>query len=141
MNRQEIMEFINKNPVCYLATVDGKKPRVRGMMTYRADENGIIFHTGTSKDLYKQLTKNPNVEVCFSNLEKGMQIRVEGRVEESKDADLKKEIIEARPFMKPWLEKYGDKVLAVFIVKKPIATIWTMQANFEPKEYIPLFEK
>jgi len=141
MNRQGIIEFLNKNPMCCLATEEGKKPRVRGMMIYRADSDGIIFHTGTSKDLYKQITKNANVELCFYNLEKGIQVRVEGKAVENKDAGLKKEIIEARPFMKPWLEQYGEEVLAVFAVKNPVAVIWTMETNFTPKEYIPLFEK
>jgi len=32
MNKAEIMAFLNSNPVCRLATLDGDQPRVRGMM-------------------------------------------------------------------------------------------------------------
>lgn len=32
MNRQEIIELINSNPVFFLATVDSDRPRVRGML-------------------------------------------------------------------------------------------------------------
>ncbi len=40
MTRKEILEFINKNPVCFLATQDSEQPRVRGMMVVKADEKG-----------------------------------------------------------------------------------------------------
>ncbi|MBE6072392.1 MAG: pyridoxamine 5'-phosphate oxidase family protein [Clostridium butyricum] len=66
MTKQEILESINKNPVFYLATIDGDKPKVRGMLLYKADDNGILFHTGASKDLYSQILKNPNAELCFN---------------------------------------------------------------------------
>lgn len=58
MNKNKIFNFLNANPVFHLATVDGNKPHVRGLLLYRADENGIIFHTGKMKDLHKQLTEN-----------------------------------------------------------------------------------
>jgi len=49
MNKTQILEFTNTNPVCRLATVEGDQPRVRGMMMYKADDEGIIFHTGISR--------------------------------------------------------------------------------------------
>lgn len=139
MTKTEIIEFINKNPAAHLATVDGGKPHVRGMLIYRADEQGILFHTGTSKDLYKQLMKNPDVELCFNSYKENIQVRVSGQAEEVKDSALKKEIVEARPFLKPWLEQYGEDLLAVFRVTKATAVIWTMATNFAPKTPITLY--
>ena len=65
MNRNEMLQFMNANPVCCLATVENGQPRVRGMLMYRADEQGILFHTASFKDLYRQVQENPLVEVCF----------------------------------------------------------------------------
>ena len=65
MDKKEILEFITKNRVGYLATVEGDKPHVRAMGTYRADEDGIIFSMQSPKDVYKQLVKNPEAEVCY----------------------------------------------------------------------------
>ncbi len=141
MNRAEIIEFMNSNPASHLATVDGTRPRVRGMLIYRADEEGIIFHTGASKDLYNQLMKNPDVELCFNNYKENIQIRVSGQAEEVRDIGLKKEIIEARPFMKPWVEQYGEDMLAVFRVKNAVAIVWTMETNFAPKNYVALQDR
>ena len=133
MNREEILQFIRANPACHLATVDGDQPRVRGMLAYRADPSGLLFHTGRAKALTRQLLKNPRVEVCFNSPD--TQVRVAGVAEIVEDLDLKKEIVAARPFMKPWIEKHGYDLLAVFRVTQCQAAVWTMAANFEPTTY------
>ncbi len=134
------MGFLNTNPVFHLATVEGDKPHVRGLLLYKADENGIIFHTGKMKDLHKQLTKNPNVEMGFNtnSFENLIQIRVSGTVELVENLELKKEIVQKREFLKPWVDQMGYEFLAVYRMKKGVATIWTMKTNFAPKEFIEL---
>ena len=140
MNKKEILEFLNANPIFHLATVEGDKPHVRGMLLYRADENGIVFNTGKVKDLYQQLTENPNVEMSFTNgiFENLIQVRVAGTVELLEDLDLKKEIVEKRDFLKPWVEEVGYEPLAVYRVKNGVAVMWTMATNVAPKEYVQL---
>jgi pyridoxamine 5'-phosphate oxidase len=140
MNKSEIFEMLNANPVLHLATVDGDKPHVRGLLLYKADEHGIMFHTGKMKDLHKQLTQNPNVEMCFNNgnFENLVQVRVSGTVELIEDLELKKEIVQKREFLKPWVDEMGYDFMAVYNLKKGSATVWTMGTNFEPKEFIEL---
>jgi uncharacterized pyridoxamine 5'-phosphate oxidase family protein len=140
MNKSEILAFLNANPVFHLATVEGSRPHVRGMYLYRADEKGILFHTGKMKDIHKQLTANPNVEMSFNNgkFEDLIQIRVSGKVELIEDLDLKKEIVQKREFLKPWVERDGYESLAVYRLKNGKAAIWTMKTNFTPKEFIDL---
>jgi len=138
MTKAEILAFINAGPTCYLATSENNKPHVRGMVIYRADEKGIILQTWNVKDLYKQLTENPDVELCLLNNEKNVQIRVSGKATIVEDLDLKKEIVEKRPFLKPWVEKMGFDKIAVFRIVKCVAHQWTREANFLPKEYINL---
>lgn len=140
MNKNEILAFLNANPIFHLATVEGDKPHVRGLLLYRADDNGILFHTGKNKDLHKQLSGNPNVEMSFHNgrFEELTQIRISGSVELDEDMELKKEVVQARDFMKPWVEKWGYDFLAIYRMKKGKATVWTMATNFSPKEFIEL---
>lgn len=140
MNKEEILNFLNTNPVFHLATVEGGKPHVRGMLLYRADENGLLFHTGKMKDLHTQLTENPKVELAFNNgkFEDLIQIRISGAVELVEDLDLKKEIVQNREFLKPWVEQSGYGPLAVYRIKQGVATVWTMKTNFEPKNYIEM---
>ncbi|HAK87998.1 MAG TPA: pyridoxamine 5'-phosphate oxidase [Nitrospiraceae bacterium] len=140
MNKTEILEFLNANPVFHMATIEGDKPRVRGMLMYRADENGILFHTGKVKDLHKQLTENPLVELSFNNgsFENLIQIRVSGVVELTEDIELKKEIVQKREFLKPFVEQYGYDPLVVYRLKNGTASVWTMRTNLAPKEFIKL---
>lgn len=140
MNKDEIFEAIAKNPVFQLATMDGNQPRVRGMLLYRADENGILFHTAASKDLYKQVQANPNVELCFNC--NGTQIRITGKLKIVDDNDLKDEICNhpSRKFLAQWKEdgsfKNIYKDLIVFSLEHGSIVTWTMADNFAKKSPI-----
>ncbi len=125
MNKAEMYAFITKNPMGYMATVDGNKPHVRGMGCFRADENGIIYFTSYPKNVCKQLLANPETEVCY--FADGTQLRVSGRVEELKDNTLKQAIVDKYPFLKPNIEKFGLDHMAVFRLKPVEASTWSMQ--------------
>ena len=125
MDKKEILEFITKNPIAYVATVDGNKPHVRALGTYRADENGIIFSMQSDKNVYKQVMDNHETEICYYN--DGIQIRLTGQMEPVADMDLKKEIAEARPFLKPGVEKNGWDYVGVFKVVNAKASMLDMK--------------
>ena len=142
MTKQEIFEKCSQAGLLQVATVDGKQPHVRTVMLYRADENGIVFHTAEFKDLYKQIKENPKAEFCFNC--KNEMIRVTGDLEIIDDMDFKKEIVAhpSRGFLKSWLE--NDVMpdfwnnLKIIRMTHGKATVWSMEKNFEPKEYIQL---
>ena len=138
MTKEEILEFITKNPVFSLATAEGNQPHVRIIMLYKADKDGIIFCTGRQKAVYEQLQANPAVEMCFYNTDNGCQVRIEGNVELVDDLELKMQIVEQFTFLKPWVESEGYEVLIPFCMKNGKATVWTMETNFDPKQYIQL---
>jgi pyridoxamine 5'-phosphate oxidase len=137
MNKSEILEFLNANRDCFLATVEGNKPHVRAIGMVKADEDGIILEIGTFKDVYKQMVANPNVELCFYNAKDGIQIRVSGAVEPVDDIELKKEIVVQRPFLKERIAKGGYEAMGVFRLKG-FAYVWSFATNLEPKKYIQL---
>ena len=137
MNKAEILAFLNANPTCYLATVEGDQPRVRAFGMVKADNNGVILETGTFKDVYKQLVANPKVELCFFNAKDGIQIRVSGTVEPVDDIKLKDEIIVQRPFLKERVAKGGYESIGVFRLKGS-AYVWSFQVASEPKKYVQL---
>ncbi len=138
MTKSEILESINKNPVFFLATQDGEQPHVRGMMVVEADENGILFNTGKPKDVYRQLSANPLVELCFYNAEESKQIRISGKVELMDEMNVKEKVLEKFPFLKPLVEKEGYDVLAPYYLRNGKAVVWTVETNLAPKEYIEL---
>ena len=145
MQKKEIFEIININPIIFLGTVDGTEPRVRAMLLYKADENGIVFHTGPIKEVYHQILKNPNVEMCFYDFAQNIQIRVRGALEKIDDISYKEEISKhpTRAFMQAWkancksMDEFYN-MFSVFRLKNGKAHVWTFEKNFEPKEYIIL---
>ncbi len=134
MDKKEILSFITNNNIGYLATTEGKAPRVRGMDTFRADEHGLIFYTSKSKNVCKQMMKNPEVEVCY--YAKGIQVRVRGKMEMLEDMDLKKEIVARREFLGDYSEEdYED--MAVCRLKGK-ATVWTMNCGDATSPFVDL---
>ena len=138
MTKEEVLQFITKNPVFSLATIDGGQPRTRMIMMYRADENGIIFTTGADKDVNKQLQANPAVEMCFYGGDQNCQVRIDGLAKVIDDLELKKQIVEDFPFLKPLVEARGYDVLVNYRIRNGKATSWTMETNELPKEYVQL---
>lgn len=138
MNREEIIELIGRNPVFHLATVEEGEARVRGMLMYRADDKGILFHTGPMKEVHRQMVSNPAVELCFHDWQANVQVRVRGRATLVADQALKEEIVNSpgREFLKPWIEAAGYELLSVFRVEQCRAQVWTMETNFAPKEWV-----
>jgi len=145
LQKEQIFGILNKNPVFFLATLDGTEPRVRGMLLYRADASGIVFHTGPHKDLYHQILQNPAVQLCFYDSAQNIQVRVRGSLEKSDDETLKDEIAAhpTRAFMQSWKAKCATKqdfynMFSVFRLKNGIANVWTFDTNFAPKTDIQL---
>lgn len=138
MTENEMFKLMNENPVFHLATVDGDQPRVRGMLLFRADEGGIIFHTASTKEVFTQIKKNPKAEMCFSG--GGVQLRVTGVLEQVFDDKLREEIFShpSRAFLQAWKDNGIDNLLQVFAMKSCTAVTWTMETNFEPKKPVSI---
>ncbi|HOY30343.1 MAG TPA: pyridoxamine 5'-phosphate oxidase family protein [Bacteroidales bacterium] len=137
-SREEILDFIRKNPLAFVATMDHDQPRVRGIMTYKTDEQGIVFNTGKNKDFYRQLIANPKVELCFYS--NHIQVRVTGIVTETdEDLALKKEIVASRPFMQPWIEAAGYEIIGLFRICNCKAHVWSADAPMARKRPVDLF--
>ena len=144
MTKETIWKTLEANPVSHLATDDHGQPRVRAVLLYTGRPGEILFHTGSFKDLYAQLSHNSRVELCFQDAAEGRQIRINGMAEEVEDRVLKDEICEhpTRTFLKAWresgtLENFYE-TFKVYRIADPKAHCWTMGENFAPKREIAL---
>ena len=61
---EEVQEFLKSAQTYYLATIDGNRPRVRPFGTAEIFEGKLYIQTGKKKDVFKQIEKNPEVELC-----------------------------------------------------------------------------
>ncbi|WP_440948219.1 pyridoxamine 5'-phosphate oxidase family protein [Methanosarcina sp. T3] len=138
MDFNDCTKFANETPVCYLATVEGDQPRVRALGFWFADESGFYFQTGAMKDMYGQLRTNPKVEVCFwqPGEAAGAMMRVAGKIEFVDEPELKKKVLEDRPFLKDLGMTFDSPELIIFRISKGEAYFWTMTTNLEPKKFI-----
>jgi uncharacterized pyridoxamine 5'-phosphate oxidase family protein len=128
MTRSEILEFVKRNPMSFMATVENGEPRVRGMGIPVVDEKGLVFGTGTGKQVCRQLLANPSVELCFWSQEERTQIRLRGKMEIVNDPDLLRHIVETVfTFLKPVVEKHGWESLTLFRFPKGKALLWSAQ--------------
>ncbi len=118
MNKQEILNFINRNPICYLATSHDNIPSVRIMRILKADKNAIMFNTKKFKKSFEELSKNPNIEICFYNEDDDIQIRVFGKAKEIDNLDIKKKIVADFPKLSDLVEKQGYDIITPFILEE-----------------------
>lgn len=133
MNKDECIAFMKKFPNFQLATVDSDgQPRTRGMFLYTADEDGLVFHTGSFKKLYTELTANPRIEASFFDRETMTQLRAAGIVEEIDDADYRNTVVNTpgREFLKPMIAAKGLESIRIFRVRNLRVTEWGFASNF-----------
>ncbi len=129
-------EFIKANPVFHIATVDGAKARVRPFGFIMKRNNTLYFCTNKSKDVYKQLKQNPDIEISDmgSNV---TWLRVRGRIAFDETREAKAQAFEeASRLLKRYPKGADDELFVTFYFTEAIATLFSFTAA--PKN-IPLF--
>jgi len=95
---QEVYDFLKECGTYYLATVEGDQPRVRPFGTIDIFEGKLYIQTGKSKEVSKQLQKNPKAEICaFSD---GRWLRVSGKLIRDDRIEPKVHMLDAYPHLK-----------------------------------------
>jgi uncharacterized pyridoxamine 5'-phosphate oxidase family protein len=117
---KEVFEFLKKCGTYYIATVDGDQPRVRPFGTVNIFENKLYIQTGKSKDVSKQMKKNPKIEICA--MTEGKWIRVQATAVEDDRVEAKANMLDNYPGLK---DRYSatDKNCQVLYLKNAVATI------------------
>ena len=137
MDFSECIRFANENPVTFLATADGDQPRVRAFAMWFADASGFYYHTGTPKNVCRQLKKNQKVELCFyvPGEGAGRMMRVAGKAEFLSDPALEQRLFRDRPWVADLLKNApnGGK-LAIFRIGHGEAYFWTMADNMREQD-------
>jgi pyridoxamine 5'-phosphate oxidase len=138
MELNEILKFVNENPISFFATLDGDQPKVRALQLFSADKTGLYYSMDDSKEVYKQLKVNPKVEVCFLDTKSkiGDMVRVMGKVEFVQDMEMKRKVIEARPFLKQMGITAESPGFLIMKVAKCQAQHWNRAKMMEAKKYI-----
>ena len=111
---KEVYEFLKKCGTYYLATIDGKYPRVRPFGTIDIFEGKLYFQTGKAKKVSSQIKENPYVEICaFSD---GNWLRVSGEAVLDDNIEAQKHMLDQYPSLKAMYAP-GDGTTEVFYLK------------------------
>ena len=120
----EIYEFIKKCGTYYLATVENDQPRNRPFGTVNIFENKLYIQTGKSKEVSKQIQKNPKVEICCFDGSSGQWLRLAGELVRDDRREPKVDMLEHYPDLKK-MYSADDTNTEVLYFKNATATIYS----------------
>ncbi len=117
---QNVYDFIKAAGTYYLATADGDQPRVRPFGTIDLYNGKLGIQTGKVKDVFKQIEKNPKVEICAMN--EGKWIRIEGELYADESVEAADHMLNGYPNLRAMYTP-GDGNCVVLYFKSGKATI------------------
>ncbi len=129
----EVVKFLQENPVQYLATVgrDGRA-KCRPFMFAGEMDGRLWLCTNSTKDVYKDMQANPNIEISVSSPAYAW-IRLSGRAvfEDNLSA---KEMCIRNPIVKSQYQTADNPIFEVFYLADAHAVIADFSGN-PPQEY------
>jgi len=129
------LEFIKASPVFHIATVYGAKARVRPFGLIMKRNNKLYFCTNKTKDVYKQLKKNPDIEI--SDMGNNVWLRIRGRIAFDETREAKAQAFEESPnLLRIYPKGADDETFVTFYFTEAVATLFSFT---EAPKNIPLF--
>lgn len=104
-NAEKVCQFLDKAETFYFLTTDGDQPKGRPFGFHMLVDDKLYFGCGTFKNVFKQLTANPKVEVLA--VSGGDFLRYDGTVKIVKDGSLLSKVREAMPQIMALYDKNG----------------------------------
>lgn len=109
---QEVLEFLQKIKVFYLATDDNGQPRVRPMGVAEIYEGKLYIQTGKVKNVSKQIHKNNKVEICGFDGERWL--RIEGDLISDERIEAKEYLLDKNPSLKRMYDAHDDNTEVLY---------------------------
>ena len=95
---ERVCNFLDEVHTYYLATVEGDQPRVRAFGTALLYNGRLYIQTGKVKEVSKQISVNPKVEICA--FKDGKWLRIAGELVNDDARDVKVAMLEKMPSLK-----------------------------------------
>ena len=113
-NAEKVHEYLSKAQTFYFLTTDGDQPKGRPFGFQMLVDGVIYFGCGTFKNVFKQLTANPKVEVLALN--GGAEfMRYDGKAKVVKSDVLLAKVREAMPEIMALYDKNGWEMGLFFL--------------------------
>lgn len=128
-------EFLKANPVFHLATVDGTKARVRPFGFTMIRNKALYLCTNKTKDVFKQLVKNPDVEISDMGSD-NTWLRISGKVAVDDSRDAKVQAFKEAPnLLRIYPKGADDETFVTLYFTEAQATLYSFA---EAPKKIPL---
>ena len=121
---KEVLEFLQKAKVFYLATSEGDTPHVRPLGFIMDCGGKLTFCTGNNKAMCRQLAANPKVEIAAVD-ENFNTLRICGTVKFATTPETQKKALEVMPSLGK-IYSVGDGVFEIFYLDEGKAVCSTM---------------
>ncbi len=131
------LEFLKSNRVFHIATVDGTKARVRPFAFKMKWNNRLYFCTNKTKDVYKQLARNPDIEISCLGADGATWLRVRGRIGFDETRETKAQVfVDSPDLLKRYPKGADDETFVTFYFTEAVATMFSFAG---PPKVVPLF--
>lgn len=128
----KIYDYLKKVKVFYLVSQDGDQARVRPLGALAEFEGRIYIVTSKEKDVYKQIKKNPKVEV--SAFDGKTWIRLTGVLEEDDRIEAREEMMKQNKETLENMYSVDDGKMTVLYFKEGQAVFSTFAGDREVVE-------
>ncbi len=119
-------EFLKENRVFHVATSDGSKGRVRPFGFVMERNNALYFFTAKTKDVYKQMKQNPDIEIEAIAPDMTVWLRVRGRIAFDDSRDAKAQVFAESPeAIKIYPKGPDDENTVTFYFTEAEATLYS----------------
>ncbi len=128
---KEVLEFLRKCGVFYIATVEGDQPRVRPFGALHEFEGKIYIITSNQKPVFQQMTQNPKIEIC--GMAEGKWIRVAAKAVRDDRMEARESMLEANPDLKNMYSADDGKMEVLYLAdaKAVIASFTEAPVSYE----------
>lgn len=114
---EKAFEFLKTNKEVAFATMEDCKPKIRVFQIMKQDGHTLYFVTAPGKEVYRQLQKNPNIEILA--MRDNVSVRIAGQAVFNVDDKTAQEIYAANPVLPRLYKAYTDLVY----FRLPITTL------------------
>ncbi len=107
-------KFIRECGYFFLATSLGNQPKLRPFGMIYSNKKALYIATDKRKEVYSDLTANPQIEMASYNLNTHRWIRIRGRAETESSILIKDEMINEYPLLKQKFFSATEMFLVIF---------------------------
>ncbi len=108
-----VYDFLKKCKTYYLATVENDQPRLRPFGTIDLFENKLYIQTGKIKNVSKQISQNPKIEICA--FDGNSWIRIEAKAINDDRIQAKQHMLDNYPSLQKMYKADDDNTQVLYL--------------------------